>query len=186
MSCVIGLAHSGNVILCGDSASVGGNEMAASSVPKVFKRDVPNLVKGHAPEPMLLGFTGSYRKGNLLMYQVEIPYQLKSDIAQYMVCDFIPAVRACFTTHLTENKEDDFSFLVGYKGILFSIFGDLQVNQVRRGWDVIGSGQYFGVGAMEALKYMKDGRKRVQKAMAATAEYCNEVCAPFVMATLYE
>ena len=86
MTCLIGLVEDGKVYMGGDSAAVTGYDTRQAKAPKVFENG-----------EFLMGYTTSFRMGQLLQYHLTIPKQTshESDMS-YMVTTFIDAVRDCF------------------------------------------------------------------------------------------
>ncbi len=119
MTCIIGLVHDGNVYIGGDSAGVSGLSVSIRADEKVFSNG-----------PFIMGFTTSFRMGQLLRYKFDPPQQTsnQSDM-QYMVTSFIDAARACFSANGFGDKDatEGGTFLVGYKGKLYNIGSDYQV-----------------------------------------------------------
>ncbi len=84
MTCIVGLAHGGRVYMGADSAGVAGLDIDTRRDPKLFK--VGDL---------LIGFTTSFRMGQLLAYGFEPPPRpAGGDVRRWMVVDFVEAVRA--------------------------------------------------------------------------------------------
>ena len=85
MTCIVGIAEGGTVWIGGDSAGVetGSLGLVARSDKKVFRNG--NFV---------MGFTSSFRMGQLLAYKLSPPKRhADDDVMAYMVNDFIDAVR---------------------------------------------------------------------------------------------
>ncbi|TDB75431.1 hypothetical protein [Micromonospora sp. KC723] len=83
--------------------------------------------------PYLMGFTDSFRMGQLLRYALDAPTLPTSPAAldRHMATTFISAVRKCLDTggwlHRDGGRETGGTFLVGVAGRLFVIQGDFQV-----------------------------------------------------------
>ena len=93
----------------------------------------------------VIGFTTSYRMGQLLQFNLEIPcHHDEVSLFAYMVTVFIDAVRECLKTggyaEKAKEVEKAGTFLVGYKGHLFRIEGDYQVAESALSYDAIGCG----------------------------------------------
>ena len=85
MTCIVGLVHEGTVFIGGDSAGVAGLSLVVRADEKVFRNG-----------DFLMGFTTSFRMGQLLRYKLDPPRRHPDDrVAKYMVVDFIDAVREC-------------------------------------------------------------------------------------------
>jgi len=172
MTCVVGMVQRGTVYIGVDSAAVQGWTRRRSGVAKVFRRG-----------PFLMGYTTSFRMGQLLEHHLEAPAQdpAQADMA-FMVTQFIERVRALLKekgfTKIESNTEKGGQFLVGYRGHLYTIESDFQVAQQADGYDAVGSGAEFALGAMMALAALPPTR-RIRKALEIAAHFNMGVCAPF-------
>lgn len=172
MTCVVGLVRSGKVYIGVDSAAVSGWTRRPSLVKKVFRRG-----------PFLIGYTTSFRMGQLLEHHLEVPPQRdgQSDMS-YMVKDLIEHARLLLKekgfSKVEANTETGGQFLVGYRSNLYSIDSDFQVGQVADGFDAIGSGSDFALGAMRALGTTPPTR-RLRRALEVAAHFNMGVCPPF-------
>src|SRR4051812_3616610 len=121
MTCIVGLVASGKVHIGADSAGVSGWSLSIRRDRKVFKNG-----------PFLIGFTTSFRMGQLLQYSFQPPVRHPDrEVMKFMAVDFVDAVRICLKNGgfaIRENEaEKAGQFLVGYEGRLFSIQYDYQV-----------------------------------------------------------
>ena len=99
----------------------------------------------------LMGFTTSFRMGQLLRYSLKPPRRHPDDeINQFMVVTFTNAVRECLKAGGYASREDEVesagTFLVGYQGRLFEIDSDYQVGIPDDGYAAVGSGQDIAKG----------------------------------------
>jgi|MDTA01.1.fsa_nt_gb ATP-dependent protease HslVU (ClpYQ) peptidase subunit len=174
MTCIVGLAHGGKVYMGGDSASVQGWTRRQTALKKVFRRG-----------PFLIGYTSSFRMGQLLEHHLDVPKQkaTESDMS-YMVTGFIESTRKLLKekgfTKVESNAESGGQFLVGYRGSLYTIHRDFQVGQAADGLDAVGSGREYALGAMQALSKLPPAR-RIKKALEITAYFNAAVAPPFVV-----
>jgi ATP-dependent protease HslVU (ClpYQ) peptidase subunit len=142
MTCIVGIVQNGKVYIGGDSAGVAGYSITVRADEKVFK-------KGE----FIMGFTTSFRMGQLLRYKLIIPFHKPGvDTYEYMVTEFVEAVRQCLKdggySRNNSGEELGGTFLVGYKGELFTIDGDYQVGKSLLGYDAIGCGEDIAKGSM--------------------------------------
>jgi ATP-dependent protease HslVU (ClpYQ) peptidase subunit len=172
MTCIVGLVEKGKVYMGADSCGSNGYNSTVRADPKLF----------HKGE-MLIGCTSSYRMGQLLQYKMTIPEVPEGcDVSSYMVKYFIEAVRTCFEeggfTKIKDNQEEGGSFLVGFRGTLFSIQDDFQVGQSAIGYNACGSGKMAALGALHATIGLP-AEERIKKALEAAAEHTAGVRPPF-------
>jgi len=177
MTCVIGLVEKARVYIGVDSAAVSGWTRRETSVRKVFRRG-----------PFLVGYTTSFRMGQLLEHQLKVPKQASgaADMA-YMVNQFIEAARKLLKergfSKVEANNESGGQFLVGYRGRLYSIESDFQVGEMSEGFDAVGSGSEFALGAMKALERLPPGR-RIRRSLEIAAHFNMGVCPPFYVKSM--
>lgn len=177
MTCVVGLVHKGRVYVGVDSSSVQGWTRRESKVSKVFRRG-----------PFLIGYTTSFRMGQLLEHHLSVPRQTdKMADMTFMVTQFIESARGLLKekgfSKVEANNESGGQFMVGYRGHLFSIESDFQVGEIRDGYDAIGSGAEFALGAMAALAGRPPTR-RIRRALEIAAHFNMGVCPPFIVKSM--
>lgn len=149
MTCIVGYIdkETDTVYIAGDSAGVAGLDVTLRKDPKVFETG-----------PFIMGFTTSFRMGQLLMSSKFNPQRQvwgQSDY-DYMITTFIDEVRAVFKEG---GYEHGGSFLVGYRGQLYSIDSDFQVGEGYRNYDAVGCGEYYAKGAIEMVLQCSDEPK---------------------------
>jgi len=138
----------------------------------------------------LIGYTTSFRMGQLLQYAVlpEYPDTWTKDretTLRFIVTEFVPAVRKIFKDEgfakIESNQEEAGQFLVGYHGFLFHIYESYQVDQYTNGICATGSGYAYGLGAFEIMMglYPSEPESNLLKALEVAGEYNNGVCAPY-------
>lgn len=182
MTCIVGLVTEGKVFMGGDSAGVGGYSLTVRADEKVF-------VKGE----FIMGFTSSFRMGQLLRYKLDIPYH-KPEIEtyEYMVTEFVEAVRSCLKTGgfaRSENGEErGGTFLVGYRGELFMIDGDFQVGKPMHDYDAVGCGSDIAKGSLFTSGRLADvgPQERIRDALRAAEQFSAGVRGPFNIVTVGE
>lgn len=177
MTCIIGLVDDGNVYIGADSAGVAGSGLSIRSDPKVFIRD-----------DFIMGFTGSFRMGQLLRYNLQVAYRPEiTDILEYMVKTFVEAVRRCLKGGGFAEKKDDRekggTFLVGYQGRLFRIGSDYQVGENKLPFDVVGCGEDIAQGSLYSNGYLKP-KERILQALEAAEQFSSGVRRPFLIERL--
>ncbi len=175
MTCIIGLVDKGNVYMDGDSAGVAGLSITTRIDEKVF-------VKG----PFIMGFTSSFRMGQLLHYKLEVPKQEVSQTdMEYMVTDFIDAVRRCFADNgfgkMAERSDNEGgTFIVGYNQKIYTIYDDFQVGESIHGYDSVGCGSDLALGSLYSTKG-KQPEARVKMALEAASTFSAGVTPPFLI-----
>lgn len=179
MTCVIGYKTDAGIWIGADSA--GSNEYGQQAL----RADTKVFQVG----PMLFGFCGSFRMGQLLRYELVIPPQPEGmDDFEFMVRGLISNVRDVLAgggyTHIDKNVETGGYFIVAYKGELYSIEDDFQVGLDTRPYVCIGSGEDLAYGAMSVLHESPMGYTPqwiIRRALKAAAESNAFVAPPFVI-----
>ena len=177
MTAIAGLVHDGHVTIGADSAAVGGWNLTIRADPKVFRN-------GH----YLIGYTDSYRMGQLLRYGLQPP-EPKGDLLQLMCTGFIDAVRRCLDeggwSQRKESQEQGGTFLVGVAGRLFTIHQDYQVAEAADAYAACGCGIDVVLGAFHASRSGRASATAKVRAALTAAEHHNAgVRGPFIVHTL--
>lgn len=159
----------------GDSAGVAGLSISIRGDEKVFSNG-----------PFIMGFTTSFRMGQLLRYKFDPPKQTHGkDDMRYMVTDFIDAVRKCFTENGFGSASVGGTFLVGYNKKLYTIDSDYQVGIPTCNYDAVGCGSDIAIGSLHTTASLKmKPEDRVRKALEAAVEFNAGVRPPFTILKL--
>ena len=171
MTCIVGIEHEGAVYMGGDSAASSGWDIRTETGPKVF-------IVGE----FIIGYTSSFRMGQLLQYQLSVkPREQMSDRA-YMITVFAEAVRTLLKEHgyarVDNNEETGGIFLVGYHGHLYRVQDDFAVLQSADGFDAVGCGMSYALGALRVLD-KADPQDVLTKALETAEYFSNGVRGPF-------
>jgi ATP-dependent protease HslVU (ClpYQ) peptidase subunit len=170
MTCIVGLVHNGITYIGGDSLGSNGYSKTVRLDKKVFKlKDSENAI---------LGYTSSFRMGQLLMYAKGlIDSRDEPNIDhEYLVTKFIPNVIRLFE----DGEKTGGHFLLGYKDKLYKIESVYQVGEPIKQYDACGSGEYFALGSL----YTTEGlgltpEERIHTALLAASEFGEGVQSPF-------
>lgn len=183
MTCIVGFVHQGTVYMGGDSAASDGTNVKVRLDPKVF------IVQ----KRFLIGFTSSFRMGQLLRFSLKPALQKKgqSDY-EYMCTGFINAVRKCFAAggYMGKDKdegerEEGGSFLVGYKGVLYEIESDFQVGINKEPFCSIGCGDDYAHGSLFTTAQLDlSPEERILYALQTAQHFSGAVLPPFIMLQL--
>jgi len=181
MTCIVALKTNGGRILMGaDSAGVcAGYAFHSRNDPKIYR------VGG-----MLIGFTTSFRMGQLLGYSLSLPAKHDDvSVEKYMATEFIDAVRNCLKTGgwAKKNSEEESggNFLVAYRGRIFQIFDDYQVSERMEQYDATGCGFELALGSLYTSEGLIDNPEiRVRTALQAASSFSAGVSSPFLIKEL--
>lgn len=173
MTCIAGVVENGIVYIGGDSAGVANYDLTVRADSKVF-------INGH----FIMGFTSSFRMGQLLRYSFIPPdYDPRVEVDKYMVTTFIDAVRKClkdggYATTI-DGEESAGTFLVGFNGRLFIIDSDYQVGESIDSFCSVGCGAPYAVGSLSSTSGKPE--ERIRKALETAERFNAGVRGPFVI-----
>ena len=138
--------------------------------------------------PYLIGFTSSFRMGQVLRYRADLaePWDWEHDVDAFMATRFIDSVRGAFKDAGIGKKEHDIeeggTFLVGFGGVLYKIEADYQVARSADPFDACGSGEACALAALYATQGSGlTAEQRITTALSAAARYNAAVRPPFVV-----
>jgi ATP-dependent protease HslVU (ClpYQ) peptidase subunit len=174
MTCIVGLIDKGKVYMGGDSAALSGYDINLSVHPKVFRNG-----------PFLMGYTSSFRMGQLLQHALHAPERgVGQDVYAYMVTTFVDAVRQCLKDGGYARKHDEGeeggTFLVAYAGRLFMIADDYQVHEAVGSYHAVGCGADYALGSMRVTASTKP-KQRIRMALETAAHFSAGVAGPFTI-----
>lgn len=173
MTCIVGLKFKNKIYMGSDSAGAAGNNLQIRADEKIF-------INGD----FIIGFTSSFRMGQLIRYKFKPPEHKKGkNIFEYMVSDFIDGIRSCLKDGGFAGKHNEVewagNFLVGYRNRLFEIANDYQVAEVIDDYLSVGCGADLALGSLYSTKNWKLPYKRVIMALEAAEKYSSWVAPPF-------
>ncbi|MBN8493218.1 MAG: hypothetical protein J0M00_17560 [Burkholderiales bacterium] len=172
MTCIAALVADGTVWMGADAAGVSGWALRVRNDPKLYR--VGDL---------LMGYTSSFRMGQLLGYRFQPPeHPADWAIDRYMRTAFVDSLRECFKAggyaRTTEGAEQAGDFLVGYRGRLFHVASDYQVGECAEGFDAVGCGADLAMGALYATRGAAP-QQRITVALQAAEAFNIGVRGPF-------
>jgi ATP-dependent protease HslVU (ClpYQ) peptidase subunit len=178
MTCIVGLVHNGVTY-------IGGDSLGSNSWSKTLRRD-RKVFKLKDTDNAILGYTSSFRMGQLLMYATGlIDKRDEPNIKhEYIVTKFIPNVINLFESggysRTKSGEKEGGTFLFGYKDKLYKIASDFQVGESMHSYDACGSGEDFALGSL----YTTEGigltpEERIHTALRAANTFAVGVEPPF-------
>lgn len=181
MTAVVGLIEKKKIYIGADSAGTD------SRFAQTILADAKVFLNG----PMLFGFAGSLRMGQLLHYSLVVPKQDPDmDTSRFMATQFIDSVRKAlidgghsFKAHNTESQGGE--CMIGYNGRLFHLQEDLALIESAGPFDAIGSGGDVVLGALHILyKSKAKPEAKIGRALEAAAAFNAAVRPPFSVGIL--
>lgn len=172
MTCIVGVTDGTTVTIGGDSAGSDGWLVQVRSDLKVFQAGA-----------YLMGFTTSFRMGQLLRYSLQVSEPDTWDVDRFMATTFIDAVRECLKSGgfgKTESGRDTGGqFLVGIHGRLYIVDSDYQIGHTVAGYAAVGSGYLVALGSLHSTDGQGSAQQRVLAALTAAADLTDGVRPPF-------
>ena len=145
MTTLVGIQGNDFIVLAADSQITDGDS-------RIISVQTPKIVTNGK---YLLGLTGDSRPGDILAYAWKPPLYRGEHPTQFMGAKILPSISAAFKegNYEVDNKEMNFSFLIGFNGNMFSIGGDLSFNASERGLFSAGSGGNYALGYLYSLPH---------------------------------
>lgn len=156
MTCLAGLIHNGRVFIGGDSAASVDDKIEVRLNRKVFRNGT-----------YVIGFTGSFRTGQLLQF-AKLP-AIKGDVLAHLITAVVPVIKDI------SGKDVD-ELLIGAAGRLFKVSSDYSVAEYPD-YAAAGGGEQYALGKLHGALGPPD--VRVIAALEAAQAHCSAVRAPF-------
>lgn len=181
MTCIAAIAENGNVWMSADSAGVAGHQITVRRDPKIFR-----------VEGLLIGYTSSFRMGQLLGYKLAPPEHKEGvSVEHYLHCELIDALRKTLKdggyARTKDGCEEGGTFLLGYRGRLFRVDSDFQIGESALPFDAVGCGAELALGSMHATNVMNlspSPSVRLFMALEAAEAFSSGVRRPFMLESL--
>jgi ATP-dependent protease HslVU (ClpYQ) peptidase subunit len=185
MTCIVAWIEEDKkkVWMGGDTLGVGG--LGCSNRKDVKVKQVGN---------MLIGFTTSFRMGQLLHFEFTPPkHDPELEDYAYMVTKVVPAIRKVFKeggyAKVEFSQESGGTFLIGYRGSIYEIYSDFQVGVPAKPYASVGCGDDLALGAFHALdSIVLPGdiapEERIELALKAAEEFSAGVRGPFTIESI--
>jgi len=188
VTCIVAVMETGRIVVAGDSQA--GNTTRYSIMPrrdpKVFRLPAPT----GGPTELVIGYTSSYRMGQLLRFGfTPPPHPAAKDAFAYLAQYFADTARTRFKeggfAEVDRGVEKGGTFLVAYAGRIFGIFDNFQVAEFDLDYAAVGSGEELALGALHALSdSKKSAEDRARAAIAAAAAFNAYVGGPITVEIL--
>jgi len=163
MTCIAAyLDTNGDIYMGGDSIGVLDYTYLTVKEPKIFRR-----------KNMVFGYTTSFRMGQILQYDIDIPAhhsELKTN--EYLISVFIPKIISKFEEtkflKIEDNQTVGGLFLIGYDKKIFLIEPTFSVLETESNYNSCGCGEDFARSAF----WMMENKKVKPKDKVITALEC--------------
>ncbi len=170
MTCIVGIGDRDKVFIGADSAAANHSFITKIAGSKVF-------ING----PFIVGYTTSFRFGNLLEHAWSPPPHPKGDSdTRYLCTTVVDSMRSCLKdgglAEKTNDVESAGTCLIGYRGRLYMLQDSYAVLR-QEPYGAVGSGAVYALGAMHAVRGSVENRLRA--GLKAAANFSPTVCGPF-------
>lgn len=167
MTCIAAYKDiNGDIYIGGDSIGVLDYTYLTVKEPKIFRR-----------KNMVFGFTSSFRMGQILQYDFEIPpHHLDMKTNEYLINVFIPKLINKFEeskfSKIEDNQTIGGQFLIGYDKKIFLISPDFSVLEIQTNYNACGCGEDFAKAAFWMMEKKKiKPNDKVITALECAAEH---------------
>jgi ATP-dependent protease HslVU (ClpYQ) peptidase subunit len=175
MTAIVGLVSGGTVWMGGDSAtSWQDDRVSVCSNPKVFR-------VGH----FLVGSAGSGRTQRILRHAWTPPPRRKLGLEHYISVAVVDSIRRALIEGGAAEKKDNVEdaagdILLGYRGHLFRVDSDYNVDEAKHSFDAVGCGAVPALAAVYANPKASP-KQRILTALRAAQEFNAAVRGPFTI-----
>lgn len=180
MTCIVGIQKGKKVWLGGDSAATGGDgSQMLIADKKVFVND-----------GIAFGICGSPKIIDPLKYTKFTRRERGQDDREYVSTVLVPEIKAafmeagCVVQHPQHGELFEGAILMGVEGKLYRMECNFQLITDAYGFDSVGSGSDIAIGSLHATKNDRDPRKRIIKALEASAIANAGVRPPFAVVSV--
>jgi len=176
MTCIVAIEEDGVVYMGSDRAGSNGHTIGIVGSPKTFTNG-----------PLLIGYTSSFRMGQILQHGLVVPaHKLTWDVDRWVATDLMLAIREAFQSHGWDEVNSGVArggyFLVAVAGRCYEIQSNYSYLRRVTGEYATGSGESHALGSLHATRG-EPASVRVMKALEAAAEHVVSVAGPFDLVT---
>lgn len=158
MTCIIAHTNGTSSFIAGDKLGSNGFTKAVQTEPKVFEKEFIKLNEDgltRTKEVMALGYTTSFRMGQLLNYNLTLPEHVAGEtFSQYLVLKVIPIIRQMFKDEWgARDASQDVGggqFIILHNHTIYEVQEDFSVLQPKTQITAVGSGTYHAIASMSA------------------------------------
>lgn len=182
MTCIVGLKHKDKIYIGADSQGSSEGHRMDYQTSKLALLEV-KVKKSDKSYKLGLGFTASYRMGDLLKYAFKPPkIKENQDINEYLVTAFIPKLINCFDVNDFTATKDSVkfggTFMLGIADRLFVVYENFCVLESVIDYAAIGSGESYALGCLHGVlstQVVNDPKTLVELAIKASSDFCTTV-----------
>lgn len=159
MTCIIAHTNGTSSFIAGDKLGSNGFTKSIQTEPKVFEKEFIRINDDagltRTKEVMAIGYTTSFRMGQLLTYNLNLPQQDSHEtFPQYLVLKVIPIIRQMFKDEWgsrdTSQDVGGGQFIILHNHTIYEVQEDFAVLQPKTQITAVGSGTYHAIASMSA------------------------------------
>lgn len=178
MSCAVGIQIKDRTYIGVDSCASDEEEITIREDEKIFK-----VGKGR----MLIAGVGGIRTFQIIRFSFKPPIQKDKDDFQYLCKDFAYELKECLRENNELTNEEDTNLetmacnlLIAYKGKLYMVGEDFQIEKTMSHFNAIGSGASYSLGSLYTTEKSRlSPKQRILLALKSSAKFANTVEPPF-------
>lgn len=171
MTCIIAyIDELGNAHMVGDSGGTNVSQHSRTdlSTSKIFKKG-----------DMLVGFTTSFRMGQLLQYCLKLP-ERKEDLSdyEYLITQFVPALFEMYENgkYAKDPEKKGGNFLIAWNGEIYEVTAEYSVLWMDSMFGSVGSGYNYALPVMDMMSKMElfdidDIEKQLKSVLNTVSKY---------------
>lgn len=173
MTCIIAIEQNNQVFMGADRMGSNGYSGEPVAFSKLFQNGI-----------VTIGYSGSFRAGQILQYALEIPTKtLTDDIDKWVAIDLTQAIRTAYKENGWLEEKDGKAvgapILIAVKGRCYQIQTDFSFIRSLTGEYATGSGMDYALGSLRSTRGKIPPKKRIIEALETASEYVVSVQAPF-------
>lgn len=183
MTCIAAIIDKNKTYIAADSMGFDHSSRTRRKDHKIFMKHTS------LNQPFMIGFTSSYRMGQILKYEfTPTGYseddKSEEDMHRYMVKSFVKEIKEIFKDNgygSIKDGEDSRGgkFIVAIRDKLFLIESDFQVGIPLEKYTACGSGEDYALASLYTSERMHKAKysptDRLQLAVETAIEHCNTV-----------
>jgi ATP-dependent protease HslVU (ClpYQ) peptidase subunit len=181
MTCIVAVKDKNKIWMGGDSAACDevGNSIIVRKHPKVFQNG-----------KFLIGFSGSFRVGQILQYHFVPPKNKSNSDYEYMCTSFVEEIQHTFSIcgftdyNKVSTEIPDSELIVAYKKEIYTIHQDYDVSQNVVPYAATGTGYDLAMGTLYAIHNLNvemHPEEKVEMALNAASTFTANVLPPYTI-----
>lgn len=159
MTCIIAYTNGTNSFIAGDKLGSNGFTHGVVVEPKIFEKKFKKVSENglnKTEETLSMGYTTSFRMGQLLTYNLELPEQKSNqNFMQYLVLEVVPLLRKLYKDEWgSKDTQQDIgggNFLILHNHEIYEVQPDFSVLQPKSHIASVGCGTYHAMASMQAF-----------------------------------